>query len=94
MATPTTTPLTAFVQRFLPRLKYPYLFLILGGLFLVDLVVPDPIPFIDEAFLAILTFVAASFRTRREDRPPPRDITPPDPEDLKISAGEGSGPPP
>ena len=76
MANPTGSPLTAFVQRFLPRLKYPYLFLILGGLFVVDLVIPDPVPFIDEIFLATLTFIAASFRTRQEDRPPPRDITP------------------
>jgi hypothetical protein len=29
--------------------------------------------------LAVLTFIAATFTTRREeDHPPPRDITPPD----------------
>ncbi len=93
MTSPARSPLTALVQRFLPRLKYPYLFLILGGLFLADLVVPDPVPVIDELLLAILTFVAASFRTRREETPPPRDITPSD-EDARISAGDGSGPPP
>ena len=72
-------PLTTLVQRYLPRLRYPYLFLILGGLFLVDLVTPDPIPFVDEMLLLVLTFIAATFTTRREeDRPPPRDITPPD----------------
>lgn len=82
------SPLTALVQRFLPRLKYPYLFLILGGLFLADLVVPDPIPLIDELLLATLTFFAASFRTRREENPPPRDITPPDDDDPRISVGD------
>ena len=78
--------MTALVNRFLRRLRYPYLFLVLGSLFLVDLVVPDPIPLVDELLLAVLTFIAATFTTRREeDPPPPRDITPPD----ELSAGEG-----
>ena len=81
--------LTTLIQRYLPRLRYPYLFLILGGLFLVDLVIPDPIPLVDELLLAVLTFIAATFTTRREeDRPPPRDITPPDELD-ELTAGEG-----
>ena len=92
MTPPSRSPLTTLVQRFLPRLKYPYLFLILGGLFLADLVIPDPIPILDELLLAILTFVAASFRTRREDSPPPRDITPADDEEPRINAGDGPGP--
>ena len=84
-------PLTALVQRYLPRLRYPYLFLILGGLFLVDLVTPDPIPFVDEMLLLVLTFIAATFTTRHEeDRPPPRDITPPDDETGEFTSGEVS----
>jgi len=84
-------PLTTLVQRFLPRLRYPYLFLILGGLFLVDLVTPDPIPFVDEMLLLVLTFIAATFTIRREEeRPPPRDITPPDDEAGKLISSEGS----
>lgn len=84
-------PLTALVQRYLPRLRYPYLFLILGGLFLVDLVTPDPIPFVDEMLLLVLTFIAATFTTRREeDRPPPRDITPPDDEAGELISSEDS----
>jgi hypothetical protein len=79
MGSPSLSPLTALIQRFLPRLRYPYLFLILGGLFLVDLVIPDPIPLIDELMLAMLTFLAATLTTRRDPVPPPRDITPPDP---------------
>jgi len=80
-------PLTSFVNRFLPRLRYPYLFLVLGSLFLVDLVVPDPIPLVDELLLAVLTFVAATFTTRRETDPPPRDITP-------VAVDDGSDHPP
>lgn len=78
MSTPPRSPLTSLVQRFLPRMRYPYLFLILGGLFLVDLVIPDPIPLVDELLLAILTFTAATFTTRRDDVQPPIDVTPPD----------------
>jgi hypothetical protein len=81
------SPLAALVRAFLPRLRYPYLVLALGGLLLVDLVVPDPIPLVDELMLAILTFIAASFTTRRDDRQPPRDVTPAN------EAGDDPGPP-
>jgi hypothetical protein len=79
--------LTALVQRFLPRLRYPYLFLILGGLFLVDLVIPDPIPLVDELMLAMLTFLAATLTSREEKVPPPRDVTPAE-EDDRLTAGD------
>jgi hypothetical protein len=92
MNAPAGSPLTLLIQRFLPRLRYPYLVLILGGLLLVDLVVPDPLPLVDELMLAILTFIAASFTTRRDERPPPRDVTPPDEPGRSLSAGDG--PPP
>jgi hypothetical protein len=72
------SPLTTLVNRLLPRMRYPYLFLVLGALFLVDLVVPDPIPLVDEMLLAVLAFIAATFTTRREEDPEPRDITPPE----------------
>ena len=87
MRSPTRSPLAALVQRFLPRLRYPYLFLILGGLFVVDLVIPDPIPLVDELMLAMLTFLAATLTIREDEAPPPRDITPPDPGD-RLSSGD------
>lgn len=93
MNTPARSPITALIQRFLPRLRYPYLFLILGGLFVVDLVVPDPIPLVDELMLAMLTFLAATLTTRKDDVPPPRDITPDDPDD-RLSPGDRGGSPP
>ena len=90
MTTPTRSPLTALVQRFLPRLRYPWLFLILGGLFLVDLVIPDPIPLVDELMLAMLTFLAATLTSRKDEVPPPRDVTPPEEED-RLSPGDRPG---
>lgn len=65
------------LERVLPRLRYPHLFALLAGLLAIDLLIPDPIPLIDEATLAILTLLVGSWRSRREP-PPPRDVTPPD----------------
>jgi hypothetical protein len=73
-------------------MRYPYLFLILGLLFLIDLVLPDPIPLIDEILLAVLTFIAASFTTRGEADPEPRDVTPPDDDPSALSPGADSRP--
>jgi hypothetical protein len=71
-------------------MRYPYLFLVLGALFLVDLIVPDPIPLVDEILLAVLTFIAATFTTRRDTDPEPRDITPPEEDKPVLSSGEDS----
>jgi len=86
------SPMTTLVSRLLPRMRYPYLFLVLGALFLVDLIVPDPIPLVDEILLAVLTFIAATFTTRREENPEPRDITPPEDDRREISSGGSSQP--
>lgn len=90
MTSPPRSPLTTLVNRLLPRMRYPYLFLVLGALFLVDLVVPDPIPLVDEILLAVLTFIAATFTTRKDTDPEPRDITPPEDDPPILSSGEGS----
>jgi hypothetical protein len=86
------SPLTTLINRLLPRMRYPYLFLILGALFLVDLVIPDPLPLVDEILLAILAFIAATFTTRREENPEPRDITPSEDDPRVLSSGEDSQP--
>ncbi len=73
------SPIAALVNKLIPGIRFPWLFAILAGLLVIDTVVPDPIPFIDETVLAMLTFLVASWRIRQDDeRPPPRDITPPD----------------
>jgi hypothetical protein len=82
------SPLAALIDKLIPGIRYPWLLAIVAGLFAIDLVVPDPVPLVDEVVLAILTFLVASWRTRRdEERPPPKDITPP--EDEPPSLGDG-----
>jgi hypothetical protein len=75
-----TSPVAALITRLIPGIRYPWLFAILAGLLAIDLVVPDPVPFLDETVLAVLTFLAASWRIRSRDSepPPPRDVTPRD----------------
>ncbi|MGE0043509.1 MAG: DUF6116 family protein [Vicinamibacterales bacterium] len=52
-------PTQGIIDRFLGNLRTPTLFKLAFGLFLVDLVVPDVIPMVDEIFLALLTLLAA-----------------------------------
>ena len=56
------------IHRFFSGLSFPRLFLLLSGLFLLDLVVPDMIPFVDEMFLAGLTVLFGMWRDRRPRR--------------------------
>ena len=58
------------VGSLLGRLRYPWVFVLLGALLVADLLVPDPIPFLDEIVLALLTFLVGSWRTRRQAAPP------------------------
>ena len=55
--------LSRLLQRL--NLRFPTLFLILGGLTLIDLVVPDFIPFIDEIGLAVLTILFGMWKDRK-----------------------------
>ncbi len=48
----------------LARLRFPTLFLIFAGLFLLDLFVPDFVPFIDELLLGIVTLLLAMLKRR------------------------------
>jgi len=74
MAQPISPFLNALVQRFAPRVKHPLLFLAVLVLFVVDLLIPDLIPFIDEVMLGLLSVLLGSWRARRE--PGPSDSPP------------------
>lgn len=97
-----TSPISALVNKLIPGIRYPWLFAILAGLLAIDLVVPDPVPLLDEVMLGVLTFLAASWRIRKDEaKPPPRDVTPPDEpnrvlpsETGKSEGGENAGPQP
>jgi len=67
---------------FLGRLRFPWLFLVLAGLLLLDVVTPDPIPLLDELVLAVLTLLAGSWKSPQPPpaRPPqPSQPAPPEP---------------
>ena len=52
------------ITRMTAGMRFPTLFLVVGGLFLLDLVVPDLIPFYDEILMAMLTVLIGSIRKR------------------------------
>lgn len=69
-------PLLAPLMGFLGRLSYPRLFLVTAGLFALDVVVPDFIPFADEILLGLGTLLLANWKNRKQPQagsiePPP-----------------------
>ncbi len=50
------------ILKFAQTLKFRQLFLLTGGLFLLDLVIPDRIPFADELLLGLVTLLLASWK--------------------------------
>ena len=64
MISPTRVSLaTRLLSRF--NLRFPALVLILGVLTLIDFVIPDFIPFIDEIGLALLTLLFGMWKNRK-----------------------------
>lgn len=65
-----STPLMALVIRFASRLRFPTLFAVTATLFVIDMIVPDFIPFADEILLALATLVLGTWqRNRVADKP-------------------------
>ncbi len=60
-----------FITRFAAGLRFPTLFMLVAGLFVVDLLVPDLVPFADEILLALGTLLVGSLRKRG----PPGPVT-------------------
>jgi hypothetical protein len=58
MSNPLLGPLLAFAS----KLRFRTLFLVTAGLFAVDLVVPDVLPFADEILLGLATLLLSAFR--------------------------------
>jgi Family of unknown function (DUF6116) len=51
---------------FANQLKFKNLFLIVIGLFTLDLFIPDFIPFIDEVILGLLAIILANWKNERK----------------------------
>lgn len=65
-----SAPLIGLVIRFASRLRFPTLFLVTAALFVIDMIVPDFIPFADEVLLALATLVLGTWqRNRTADKP-------------------------
>jgi len=70
------------ISRFLGGLRFPQLFLLCAGLFVLDFFLLDPIPFVDEAIAALLAIMLAMWKDRKGDetaeleKPPEKNITP------------------
>lgn len=63
----TPSSIVLVLQRFVGRLKSSQLLLLVGSLFVLDLMIPDPFPFIDEIILGVLTVLIARWQSRRSE---------------------------
>jgi len=68
--------LAGSLREFATGLRYPQLFFLTAALFVVDLFVPDMIPFADEILLGLLTVLLARLKDRRTAERV-KDVTPP-----------------
>jgi len=51
------------------RRRFPVLLAITGGLFVLDVLIPDLVPFIDELLLGLMTLILARWKDRRQVQP-------------------------
>lgn len=78
-----TTPVQKVSNSLLSRLRFPQAFVILASLFVIDLFLPDVVPFIDEIILGMLTLLTAMWQKERPTaeeaaKPAEKNITPRD----------------
>ncbi len=81
MAAQAQGPFLEAVRRFASGLRYPQLFFLALALFVVDLVIPDLIPMVDEVLLGLLALLFARLKERGKSdgmagKPPEKNITP------------------
>jgi len=55
---------------YVESLRFPWLLLITAGVFLVNLFVPDALPFVDEILLGLIAVILS--RLKRKPKPKPR----------------------
>lgn len=59
-----TNPLTGALLRRAENLRFPRLAMLTGMLFVLDLLIPDVLPFIDEILLGLATLLLANLRKK------------------------------
>ncbi len=59
------TPAIGALLAFGGRLRFPLLFSIAAVLFLIDLIVPDVIPFVDEVLLGLFALLLSRWKQER-----------------------------
>ncbi len=65
-----TSSLISLFLTFANQLKFKNLFLLVISLFVIDLLVPDFIPMIDEIILGLLAIILANWKKEREQDKP------------------------
>jgi Family of unknown function (DUF6116) len=67
-----------WIERFASRLKFPYLFFLTAAIFLLDLLIPDAIPFVDEILLGLVAVLLGTWKNRKSVEPgrPMKNVTP------------------
>jgi len=55
---------------YLARLRFPVLFAIAAVLFILDFVIPDAIPFVDEILLGLGAALLGNWKKRKDPNPP------------------------
>jgi len=73
-------PVVAWMLGIASRLRFPWLLALTVGLLLLDLVIPDLIPFVDEILLGLATLLLGNWKRRRR----------PDDDDAGPAGGGGS----
>ncbi len=63
-------PLTGPIFDFASRLRFPTLFLVTTGLFVLDLLIPDIIPLADELLLGLGALLVSTWKKDRDPKPP------------------------
>lgn len=61
---PMSTPIGNLIERRFGHLRFPQLFLITAAVFVLDLFIPDLIPFVDEILLGLATLLLGTLRRR------------------------------
>lgn len=65
MANPILLPLLAWAR----RLRYPTLFKLTAGLFVLSMLFPDPFPFVEEILFGLGTLLLANWKKRKDPTP-------------------------